>query len=101
MRSGFRPAWIAQTATRKSSGKRSRTRTATSTPTRWLNGAGRASKSRPPTTRVDILVEGVCTIIKGYLINRTPIKIGDKVKAGFLTGNKATNTCLDLYWELL
>ena len=24
-----------------------------------------------------------------------------KVKAGFLTGDKATNTCLDIYWELL
>jgi uncharacterized OB-fold protein len=54
-----------------------------------------------PYYQVDVFVQGVCTIIKGYLINRTPIKIGDKVKAGFLTGDKATNTCLDIYWELL
>jgi len=54
-----------------------------------------------PYNQIDVFVDGVCTIIKGYLINRTDIKIGDKVKAGFLTGDKATNTCLDIYWELL
>jgi len=44
----------------------------------------------------------VCTIVKGWLVNRDKkVKIGDKVKARFRTGADATNTCLDLYWELV
>ena len=54
-----------------------------------------------PYYQIDVLIDGVCTIVKSYLSTRTrKIKIGDKVKAKFRTGNEATNTCLDLYWEL-
>jgi len=54
-----------------------------------------------PYYQIDVKIPGVWTIIKSYLLDRTPIKIGDKVKAGFLTGKQATNTSLDLYFELL
>jgi len=55
-----------------------------------------------PYYQIDVYMEGVATIAKGYLLNRDKkIKIGDKVKAGFRTGSDATNTCLDLYWELV
>lgn len=54
-----------------------------------------------PYYQIDVYIPGVCTIVKGYLVNRVDrIKIGDKVKARFRTGEAATNTCLDLYWEL-
>lgn len=54
-----------------------------------------------PYYQVDVRLEGVATIVKGYLLDRKPIKIGDKVKAGFLTGDQATHTNLDVYWELI
>jgi uncharacterized protein len=54
-----------------------------------------------PYYQIDVRLDGVCTIIKSYLLDRRPIKIGDRVKAGFRTGKEATHTCLDLYWELL
>jgi uncharacterized OB-fold protein len=54
-----------------------------------------------PYYQVDVKISGVCTIIKGYLLDRKPIKIGDNVRAGFRTGTAATNTCLDIYWELV
>jgi uncharacterized OB-fold protein len=54
-----------------------------------------------PYYQVDVKIAGVCTILKGYLLDRKPIKIGDKVRAGFRTGTAATNTCLDIYWELV
>jgi uncharacterized OB-fold protein len=53
-----------------------------------------------PYYQIDVKIEGVCTILKGYLLNREPIKIGDKVKARFREGDKATRTCLDIAWEL-
>jgi uncharacterized OB-fold protein len=53
-----------------------------------------------PYYQIDVKIPGVGTIVKSYLIDRKPIKIGDKVRAGFRTGQSATNTCLDLYWEL-
>ncbi len=54
-----------------------------------------------PYYQIDVRLDGVETIVKSYLINREPINIGDKVRARFLTGKKATNTCLDLYFELV
>lgn len=54
-----------------------------------------------PYYQIDVKINGVCTIVKSYLVNRQQIKIGDKVKACFRTGKDATNTNLDLYWELL
>lgn len=50
---------------------------------------------------MDVKYDGVCTIVKSYLLDRKPIKIGDKVRAGFRTGEDATNTSLDLYFELI
>jgi len=55
-----------------------------------------------PYYQIDVKLPGVCSIVKSWLINRDKkIKIGDKVRAGFRTGKDATNTCLDLYWELI
>ncbi len=51
-----------------------------------------------PYYQIDVKIEGVCSIVKSYLVGKGPAKIGDKVKAGFRTGAKATHTCLDLYW---
>lgn len=54
-----------------------------------------------PYYQIDVLMAGVSTIIKGYLIDRNrKIKIGDRVRAFFKTGAEATNTCLDICWEL-
>ncbi|MFQ5600483.1 MAG: Zn-ribbon domain-containing OB-fold protein [Candidatus Krumholzibacteriia bacterium] len=54
-----------------------------------------------PYYQIDIKIEGVCTIMKSWLVDRKPIEIGDKVRARFRTGEEATHTCLDLYWELV
>jgi uncharacterized OB-fold protein len=54
-----------------------------------------------PYYQIDVKMAGVGTILKSYLLDRKPIKIGDKVRAGFRTGAEATHTCLDLYWELI
>jgi uncharacterized OB-fold protein len=54
-----------------------------------------------PYYQIDVKMDGVCTIVKSYLADRKPIRIGDKVRARFLTGKEATHTCLDLYFELV
>jgi uncharacterized OB-fold protein len=54
-----------------------------------------------PYYQIDVKMNGVGTIVKSYLADRKPIKIGDKVKACFRTGKEATHTCLDLYFELI
>ena len=67
----------------------------------FVERGGSGLEIQAPYYQIDVLMKGVCTIVKGYLVNRNrPLKIGDKVKAGFRTGNEASNTCLDLYWEL-
>ncbi len=53
-----------------------------------------------PYYQIDVKIDGVGTIIKSYLVDRRPIKIGDRVRARFRTGAQATHTALDLYWEL-
>lgn len=53
-----------------------------------------------PYYQIDVRIEGVCTILKSYLADPGPIAIGDRVRARFRTGDEATFTCLDLYWEL-
>jgi uncharacterized protein len=53
-----------------------------------------------PYYQIDVRLPGVCTIVKSYLVDRTAIRIGDKVRAKFRTGTDATHTCLDLYFEL-
>ncbi|MCK5406866.1 MAG: hypothetical protein KAJ37_05410 [Candidatus Krumholzibacteria bacterium] len=54
-----------------------------------------------PYYQVDVKLPGVWTFPKSYLVDRTPIKIGDKVRANFRTGKDATHTSLDLYFELI
>jgi uncharacterized OB-fold protein len=54
-----------------------------------------------PYYQVDVKMDGVWTIMKGYLVDRKPIRIGDKVRARFRAGEEATHTCLDLYFELM
>jgi hypothetical protein len=54
-----------------------------------------------PYYQVDVKIEGVGTIVKSYLLERRPIKIGDRVRACFRTGADATHTSLDLYFSLL
>lgn len=54
-----------------------------------------------PYYQIDIKLDGVCTIMKSYLLDRTPIRIGDRVRARFRTGDEATHTCLDIAWELV
>lgn len=53
-----------------------------------------------PYYQVDVKLDGVCTILKSYLADRQPIRIGDRVRARFRRGAEATHTALDLYWEL-
>jgi uncharacterized OB-fold protein len=67
----------------------------------YVERGGSGLEIECPYYQIDVKLKGVCTIVKSYLINRTSIKIGDKVRAHFLTGKDATNTCLDLYWELV
>ena len=66
----------------------------------YVERGGTGLEIECPYYQIDVKVEGVCTIVKSYLIDRKSIKIGDKVKACFRTGSEATHTCLDLYWEL-
>ncbi len=67
----------------------------------YVERGGQGLEIECPYYQVDVKLEGVTSIVKSWLIDRKPIKIGDKVKAGFRTGNEATNTSLDLYWELM
>ena len=54
-----------------------------------------------PYYQIDVKIEGVCTIVKSYLVgNDRKIEIGNRVRAGFRTGAAATHTALDLYFEL-
>ncbi len=53
-----------------------------------------------PYYQIDVKIDGVCTILKSYLLDRRPIRIGDRVRARFRTGPDATHTCLDLSFEL-
>jgi len=52
-----------------------------------------------PYYQIDVKIAGVSTILKSYLAGPGPVKIGDRVRARFRTGDEATHTCLDLYWE--
>ena len=54
-----------------------------------------------PYYQIDVKIDGVGTIVKSYLDGPGPVRIGDRVRAGFRTGASATYTCLDLYWRLV
>jgi len=51
-----------------------------------------------PYYQIDVELPGVGTIVKSYLVGPGPVAIGDRVRAGFRTGELATHTCLDFYW---
>jgi len=67
----------------------------------YVERGGTGLEIECPYYQIDVKIEGVSTIFKGYLLDRKPIKIGDKVRAVFQTGNNATHTCLDIAWELV
>jgi len=67
----------------------------------YVERGGTGLEIECPYYQIDVKIEGVCTIVKSYLADRTPIAIGDKVRARFRTGDEATHTALDLYFELV
>lgn len=67
----------------------------------YVERGGTGLEIECPYYQIDVKIEGVATIVKSYLVDRKPIKIGDRVRAGFRTGHGATHTCLDLYFELV
>ena len=67
----------------------------------YVERGGTGLEIEPPYYQIDVKMEGVATILKSYLLDRKPIKIGDRVRAVFRTGENATNTSLDLAWELV
>lgn len=67
----------------------------------YVERGGTGLEIECPYYQIDVKIEGVGTMIKSYLLDRRPIKIGDKVRAVFRTGDQATHTCLDLGWELI
>ncbi len=58
--------------------------------------AGIGIEMKTPYWQIDVEIEGVDTIFKGYLLYGKP-EIGMKVKAQFRT-DKPTHTILDIYW---
>ena len=66
----------------------------------YVERGGTGLEIECPYYQIDVKIDGVCTIVKSYLVDRRPIKIGDRVRAKFRTGPEATHTALDLYWEL-
>ncbi len=66
-----------------------------------VKAGGTGLEIETPYYQIDVKIPGVATIVKSYLLDRKPIKIGDKVRAGFRSGKAATHTSLDLYFELV
>jgi hypothetical protein len=66
----------------------------------YVERGGTGLEVECPYYQIDVKIAGVCTIVKSYLMDRRPIKIGDRVRARFRTGAEATHTALDLSWEL-
>jgi len=66
----------------------------------YVERGGTGLEIECPYYQIDVKIEGVYTIVKSYLADRAPIKIGDRVRAKFRTGAEATHTALDLYFEL-
>jgi uncharacterized OB-fold protein len=67
----------------------------------YVERGGTGLEIECPYYQIDVKMKGVGTIVKSYLADRKPIKIGDEVRARFRTGRDATHTCLDLYFELM
>ncbi len=68
---------------------------------RFVERGGTGLEIECPYYQIDVRMDGVCTVVKSYLADRKPIKIGERVRARFRTGREATHTCLDLYFELV
>ena len=67
----------------------------------YVERGGTGLEIECPYYQIDVKMEGVATIVKSFLLDRKPIKIGDKVKAVFNPAGQPTNTCLDLAFELI
>jgi uncharacterized OB-fold protein len=67
----------------------------------YVERGGTGLEVECPYYQIDVKMPGVCTIVKSWLADRRPIRIGDEVRARFRTGKEATRTCLDLYFELV
>lgn len=67
----------------------------------YVERGGSGLEIECPYYQIDVKLEGVGTIFKSYLLDREPIDIGDRVRAVFRTGDRATHTCLDVAWELI
>ncbi len=67
----------------------------------YVERGGTGLEIECPYYQIDVKIAGVCTIVKSYLLDRTPITIGDRVRARFRTGADATHTALDLCFELV
>ncbi len=67
----------------------------------YVERGGTGLEIECPYYQIDVKIEGVGTILKSYLVDRKPIKTGDRVRARFRKGKEATHTCLDLSWELI
>lgn len=67
----------------------------------YVERGGTGLEIECPYYQIDVKLEGVGTIFKSWLVDRRPIQIGDRVRARFLTGEEATHTSLDVYWELI
>ena len=67
----------------------------------YVERGGTGLEIECPYYQIDVKIAGVCTIVKSYLADRTPIAIGDRVRARFRTGQDATHTALDLYFDLV
>ncbi len=63
--------------------------------------AGVGIELKTPYWQIDVEIDGypMATIFKGYLAKGKP-QIGDKVIARFRKGREATNSILDIYWEM-
>jgi uncharacterized OB-fold protein len=63
--------------------------------------AGIGIELKTPYWQIDVDIDGhpTATIFKGYLAKGKP-QIGDKVIARFRRGREATNSILDVYWEM-
>lgn len=67
----------------------------------YVERGGTGLEVECPYYQVDVKLPGVQTIIKSYLVDRKAIKIGDKVRVKFRSGEEATHTSLDMYFELI
>jgi uncharacterized OB-fold protein len=67
----------------------------------YVERGGTGLEIECPYYQVDVKLPGVGTIVKSYLLDRQAVKIGDRVRVKFRTAEEATNTSLDMYFELV